>query len=224
MDDFDDAMLSLALKDAFPRVLFLPKVRLLPKPGLDPAETIPECSRTLVHIWFTDKDWEPLFFPHPDYPDRYKIINPPSLHLYYRRTRWFFGSPVGERKWAFSLPMPERGHIYSGRREWDEEEKVSRKKIVKILGRLSSNRLKDWFQRDEMVATKDASRRNTWAGHHVLNWCAAERRRAIESMFRPADDWQYKPTDWYTDLSQRVIADYGQDYGVPEDPREYQKD
>jgi len=111
--------------------------------------------------------------------------------------------------------MPERGRISSGRWEWDDERKEFRSHIVKILGKISNNRLKDWFQRDEIVKTRDAKRRNLWVGYHVLNWCAREERRAVDSMFRPADDWHQKTTDWYTDLSQRVIEKFGSDFGEP---------
>ncbi len=214
MDDFDDAMFSFALKDAFPEVLFLRKIRLLREPALSPAESIPECDTSLVHIWFPHDSWKPLFFPHPDYPDRLNIINPPSLYLHYNRTSWFSGTPDGERKWAFSLPMPERGCVYSGRWAWDEDERAFRKKIVNILGRLSSNRLKDWFQREEFVSTKNAKRRNTWAGHHLQEWCSKDPRRAINSMFRVPDDWRFEEGDWYRGLKQRVIERFGSDFGL----------
>lgn len=215
MDDFDDAMLTYALKEAFPNVLFLHKIRLLKEPQLHLANSIPECDRTLVHIWFPRDDWQPLFFPHPDYPHRFNVINPPSLYFHYNRTRWFHGVPQGERKWAFSLPMPERGRISMGRWEWDETEKEFRSKIVRILGKLSNNRLKDWFQRDEFVPSKEAKRRNLWAGHSILRWCADEPRRAIDSMFRPPDDWQMRESDWYRQLRERVTDRFGPDFGGP---------
>lgn len=217
MDDFDDGMFSYALKDAFPNILFLNNINLLREPALTSADTIPECDRSLVYIWFPQDGWQPLFFPHPDYPDRFNIINPPALYLYYNRTSWFFGGPEGERRWAFSLPMPERGRIYSGRWGWDEDEKAFRKKIVNILGKLSSNRLKDWFQRDEFVSTKDAKRRNIWAGRHVQAWCSQDPRRALDSMFRVPDDWRFEENDWYRKLKQRVIDRFGPDFGRPND-------
>ncbi|HSG71883.1 MAG TPA: hypothetical protein VLA12_15815, partial [Planctomycetaceae bacterium] len=86
MDDFDDAMLSYALRDEFPTVKFFNKTRLLHEPRLIPSDTIPECDETLVHIWFPRENWEPLFFPHPDYPSRFNVINPPYLYLHYNRT------------------------------------------------------------------------------------------------------------------------------------------
>lgn len=215
MDDFDDAMLSFALRDEFPNVVFLKNSTMLRSKGIEAAETIPECDQALVDIWFPREGWEPLFFPHPDYPDKYDVINPPRLFLHYNRTRWFYGAPQGDRNWAFSLPMPEQGRITSGRWEWDKEQRQFRHKITKILGRLTTNRMKDWFQRDEYLSTKTSKRRNTWAGYSVLKWCAEEPNRAIHSMFRPPDDWEPKETAWHRGMKNRVVERFGGNYGGP---------
>lgn len=215
MDDFDDAMFSIALKDRFPNVMFLSKIGLLDTPSLENHETIPECDQTFVNIWFPRDGWKPLFFPHPDYPDRLDVINPPDLFLTYYRTRWFFGVPQGERQWAFSLPMPESGKLSSGRWEWDRDQKEFRSTVIKLLGHLSNNRLKDWFQRDDFVPKSEAKRRNTWVGQNVMSWCSDEPRRAIDSMFRPPDDWDRKESLWYRGLKKRVIDRFGENYGGP---------
>lgn len=215
MDDFDDAMLSFALRDRFPSVLFLSKIRLLDTPALENRETISECDQTFVNIWFPRDGWKPLFFPHPDYPERFNLINPPDLFLTYYRTRWFFGVPQGERKWAFSLPMPESGKLSSGRWEWGPDQKEFRNAVTKLLGRLSSNRLKDWFQRNDCVPNSEAKRRSTWVGQNVMTWCSGEPNRAIDSMFRPPDEWKHKESPWYRDLKKRVIERFGEDYGGP---------
>ena len=215
MDDFDDAMFSFALKDHFPNVLFLSKIRLLETPAIQSCETIPECDQTVVNIWFPRNGWEPLFFPHPDYPDRFNVINPPDLFLSYHRTSWFHGDSRGEGRWAFSLPMPEHGNLSSGRWEWNSDQKKFRSTVIKLLGRLSNNRLKDWFQRDDFVPRSEAKRRNIWVGQNVMTWCSEEPRRAIDSLYRPPDDWQHKESPWQRDLKNRVIYRFGEGYGRP---------
>ena len=80
MDDFDDAMFSFALRETYPDVVFIRGGILFESPDYGAAETIPECSQSGVDIWFPRKGWEPIFFPHPEYPDRYEVINPPQLY------------------------------------------------------------------------------------------------------------------------------------------------
>lgn len=215
MDDFDDAMLSFALREAFPGVVFIRGGIFFEAPELPAAATIPECSQTLVDIWFPWKGWKPIFFPRQEYPDRYEIINPPDLYLHYNRTQWFFESPVGPRKWSFELPVPEKGSISTGRWTWEVEEKEFRSTIVKIIGRLTTNRLKDWFEREESVSMKDAPRRNTWAGYHVLKWCREGPRRMIDGRFRPCDDWRPKYSPWYRKIEEKVVERFGEEYGGP---------
>lgn len=223
MDDFDDAMLSFALRDAFPNVVFLARDGYMMRTSdLKPADTIPECDQTFVNIWFPDDGWEPVYVPHPDYPDRVNVDNPPRLFLDYIRTGWNFGGYFADRKWAFSLPAPGRGRITSGRWAWDDEQRAFRSTIVKILGRLSNNRLKWLLDRDQYVSTKDAKRKNLWVGYHVMNWCAEEPRRAVDGHWQPPDDWKHKETAWYAELKARVIDRFGEDYGGPREfvPRE----
>ena len=215
MDDVDDAMFSFALRDAFPNVLFIHEGDMLKTPDLKPAATIPECNRTLVDIWFPREGWQPIFFPHPRYPDRFDVINPPHLYLHYERTTWDSGGYASDRKWAFSLPTPERGRISSGRWVWDEEQRAFRSQIVKILGRLSNNRLKWLLDRDQFVSTKDAKRKNLWDGYHTLAWCAEDSTRAILGHWRPCDDWAHRETEWYAAMKKRVIERFGDNYGGP---------
>lgn len=215
MDDFDDAMFSFALRETYPDVVFIRGGILFESPDYGAAETIPECSQSGVDIWFPRKGWEPIFFPHPEYPDRYEVINPPQLYLHYNRTHWFFESAVGERKWVFSLPMPEQGRISSGRWIWDDEKKEFRSAIIRIIGRLTTNRLKDWFERNQAVSVKNARRRNTWAGYHVLDWCRGGPRRMIDGRFRPCDDWQPKYSSWYRRIREKVVERFGDEYGGP---------
>lgn len=215
MDDFDDAMFSFALRDAFPNVLFAHRRTMRKTAALNQADTIPECDQTVVEIWFPHDKWKPLFLPNPNYPDSYDCINPPHLFLHYVRTRWDFGGSHADRKWAFDFPTPETGSISSGRWEWDDEQRELRSKVTKILGRLSNNRLKSLMDRDHVLSKKDAKRGNLWVGYHVLDWCAKGSRRAINGHSIPCDDWEHMKTAWYQDLKQRVTNRFGKDYGGP---------
>lgn len=65
MDDFDDAMFSFALRDAFPNVLFVHRRTIRKTAALNQADTIPECDQTVVEIWLPHDKWKPLFFTQP---------------------------------------------------------------------------------------------------------------------------------------------------------------
>lgn len=185
------------------------------EPTLNLTETIPEADQTIVNIWFPHESWEPIFFPHEEYPEKFVIVNHPQTYLFYYRTQWDFGGPYQDRKWIFSLPSPNRGDISTGPQISDDNLKIFRNRISRILGRLKTNRLKHWDDYDQMVATKNARRFGTWAGHHALNWCRGGPRRMIDGLFRPCDDWSYSETEWYRSLKEKVIARFGEDYGGP---------
>jgi hypothetical protein len=211
-------MLSFALKDAFPSILFSQHQILFDKPKLDVAPTIPECNGTALTFWLPRENWRPLFFPDQIYPQKFTFINQPHLFLHYYRTEWFWGSAVGERKWVFSLPMPERGHISTGQWIWDEELTEFRRSVSRILGKLMTNRLKHWHEKDKVIHRKDSRRYGTWAGLHVLDWCRDGPRRMINGEYRPCDDWELTETRWYSDLRERVAGRFGENFGEPPPP------
>lgn len=217
MDDFDDAMLSYALKEYFPNALFKPSRVLYREPTLGAQPTISECSQSAVDIWFPYDGWEPIFFPHDEYPDHFIVINSPQLYLHYRRTEWFWGSPVGERKWIFSLPMPESGCLSTGRWQWDDELKSFRTTIARIFRRLATNCLKDCFEAHETAlppAGRDR-RFGTWVGEHVLEWCAQEPKRMANGRFRPRGGWAPRDTEWHQSIRSKVVDRFGENLGGP---------
>lgn len=219
MDDMDDAMLSLALLDAFPTIAFLPSGRPFTAPELDLRSTISECG-SVVGAWVLEPGWRPRFRRDKHYRQWFNLQNPPRYTLDYSRTRWFWGGRE-PAKWAFDMPTPEFGTISTN---YDPDEPQDREfvnKVWNILKKLATNRIKSALAGDRVVLSKDAGGGMVWAGHHVLDWCAAGSRRMIDGYARPCDDWAPPDTPWYRDLRARAEAMFGPDYGgAPAEPPE----
>lgn len=218
MDDMDDAMLSLALRDAFPTIVFFPSGRPRTAPDLGVQPTIPECDRTMVSALVPKSGWEPEFERDRNYPQWFNLLNAPRLHLHYSRTRWFWDTSWSVARWSFDLPTPEFGTFNTNYDPDDPKERAFVNKVWNILKRLATNRQKSALADDRIVLMKDAGGGMVWAGHHVLEWCAAEPRRMIDGHARPCDDWAPPDTAWYRDLRARAEAMFGSGFGVPAEP------
>lgn len=218
MDDMDDAMFSLALRDAFPTAIFYPSGKSLTVPHLDLYRTIPECNSTVVTAFFPESGWQPEFEKYPRNPEWYVINNAPQLYLSYSRTRWFWGSPQPAR-WAFDLPTPEFRTISTNYDPDDSEQRAFVNKVWGILKKLATNRMKSAISEDCVVLCEDVKGSMIWAGHHVLEWCAAgTRRRMIDGWARPCNDWAPPDTPWHLDLRARAEEQFGPDFGGPPEP------
>lgn len=220
MDDMDDAMLSLALRDAYPRMVFFPSGSPLFVPDLGLRATIPECDSGVVGAFVPEPGWEPRFERDTRYPDWFRLQNPPKLSFNYSRTHWFWRS-WEPAHWAFDPPTPEAGAISTGYDPDDAEERAYVNKVWNILGKLATNRVKSGISRDRVVLQKDAGGKMCWPGHHMLEWCAAAPRRMIEGAFRPCDDWAPPDTLWYRNLRDRAETIFGAHFGGPPEPEHH---
>ncbi|MCB2101860.1 MAG: hypothetical protein KDE22_13375 [Rhodobacterales bacterium] len=211
MDSFDEAMLSVALRDVFPTLRIMSFGRHRPKPDITFYDAIHLCPAPCMALLVPPHGWKPKFLPYEGISGWYDLVNHPTEYIIFHPTRWMTGSSSGPRKWVFDLPMPERGSVSIGPWFWNEEEIAFRKKVSSILGKLTVNRLKHWFDRDQVLAYKDAPRRSTRAGRHVLEWARQGERRMLDGVYRPCDDWKSAKTAWYAALEARVQAAYGGD-------------
>lgn len=218
MDDMDDAMLSLALRDAFPSLVFLPGGRPFEEPELGTRPSIPESDRDVVLAWVLERGWLPRFKRDEEYPQWFNLLNPPQCSLSYRRTNWFWGGSQPAR-WAFDMPTPEFGTINTNFDPDDPKQRAFVNKVWGILKKLATNRMKSAISEDRVVLCKDAKGGMIWAGHHVLEWCAAgTSRRMIDGCARPCNDWAPPNTPWHLDLRARAEEMFGSDFGGPPEP------
>lgn len=220
MDDFDDAMLSLALRDAFPTVIFAEGGLSLTEPRLELRNSIPECGASSVDIWVPDEGWEPEFVVDEEHPQWYLFPNSPRFHFWYRRSEWFWGVRYQPKKYAFSLPTLESGEISSPLEPWDKEKQKFLRKAWSVMKKLMTNRIKLGIDKD-VVINMDAGPQghdDEWVGNYALEWCQQDPTRMINGARLPRDDYESPNTPWHQDLRRQVIEQFGPDFGGPPEP------
>lgn len=218
MDDMDDAILSLALCDAFPTTVFYPSGTALTQPRQEFFGTIPECRSSVVTAMAPEPGWRPEIERYEARPQWYVMRNPPRRYLHYSGTRWFWGS-WEPAHWSFDLPTPEFGTISTNYDPNDAEQRAFVNKVWNILSKVATNRTKSGLSRDRVVLSNDVGGGPIWVGHHLLKWCAAGPRRMIDGCLVPCDDWEFPDTQWYQNLYTRAIAMFGPEFGgAPEKP------
>ena len=213
MDDFDDAMLSLALEDAYPQVVFEDVNAATRIERFVRRESIPECTRTFVFVHFVPEGWEPdfVFPPGGSFPGY--LMNPPRYSLHYQRCEWFWGVPHGGN-WAFDLPTLEHAQISINHDRDSKEDRAFVAKLWRLFDRLMINRLKHPYSPKPFMQA-DAKGGDFWAGHHALEWCLGGDRRMLMGHSIPCDDWAPPDSDWHEDLRRRVIEKFGPGIGDP---------
>lgn len=77
MDAFDDAMFSMALRDAFPQVIFMGEYVGISSPEDPLPQSIPECGEDIVVIYFPEDNWKREFAPIPYREGRWGIKESP---------------------------------------------------------------------------------------------------------------------------------------------------
>ena len=208
----DDAMLSLALRDAFPTAIFCSSGRPPTSPRLDSHRTIPECGSVSVLILVPEPDWRPEFERDTEYPEWFNVLNSPCRYIHYSRTGWFWGG-WQPAQWSFDLPTPEFGTFSTNYNPDDAGQRAFVNKVWNILSKLATNRMKSGIAKDMVVLSGDAGGGMIWAGHHILKWCASEPRRMVDGWALPCDDWKFPDTPWHRDLFERATAMFGPKYG-----------
>jgi len=216
-DAFDDAMFSLALRDRYPHVRFASGVNAYPTEALLEGPTIAECDSSVARIHFPPPDWSAEFEAVGADGRGFVLRNPPMPLFLFARSKWFWGyAAARDAKWAFSLPTLEHGHITCAYEADSAAQKALVRAVWRLLERATTNRLAGVQPKSEgphpMADLKGDMR---WAGHHALEWCAAEPDRMLDGCRRPADDWRFPSDPWLLDLRRRVAERWGPDYGAP---------
>lgn len=212
MDDMDDAILSLALRDAFPTIVFYSSGTAWKQPCREFFRTIPECRTCVVTALVPEPGWRPIFVKDEAWPYNYFMPNFPSCSLHYTRTRWFWGS-WQPANWSFDLPTPQFGTISTNYDPADTEQRAFANKVWNILSKVATNRTKSGISRDRRVLSENVGGGQIWAGHHMLKWCAAGPRRMVDGSRLPCDDWKFPDSPWYQDLYARALAMFGPEFG-----------
>ena len=213
MDAFDDAMLSLALEDAYPNVVYEDSRAATKTERFMRRASIPECTGREAEVHFVPEGWEPdfVFPPGGQFPDN--LMNPPEYNLDYWRSEWFWGVPHGGN-WAFDLPTLEFDQMYMYYDRDSKEDRAFVAKLWRLFGRLMTNRLKHPYSPRPFMQA-EAKGGDMWAGHHVLEWCLGGKRRMLMGHSVPCDDWAPPDSDWHKDLRRRVVEKFGPGIGDP---------
>lgn len=202
--DLDDAMLSLALRDAWPGVRFVDDTAESGGDMLAFRPSIAACRRSLVSIRFAEEGWRPVFGADRHGTGR-RLLNPPRHTLFYQRSAWFHGQPGGRQAWAFDLPSLSEGSMSIHIDGESEEDRGFVRSVWRIVRGLSTDRLKSAYDRDVTVNRRDVRPLRLRAGFAALEWCRAGPRRAIAGGSLPCDDWQPPRTPAYADLRRRAL-------------------
>lgn len=219
LDRFDEAMLSLAIKDAFPTTLFSEGGKADRTPEITFVNSIMDCG-SIATIWIPDAGWRPEFRPPSEGRRFYTVANMPKNVFRYSSSSWFWGAGkqgVGDERWSFALPTPEFGAFSTNYEIGDKEAKRTVNAVWRILVKLTTNKMESPAF-NEYVSVKIAKGGDFWAGHHVLEWVRGAPRRMIMGNRVPCDDWQPPDTPWHLDLRRRVIERHGAKHGVPDEP------
>lgn len=211
MDAFDDAMLSFALKDAYPGVVFLDYIGAA-NTRLEERASIAECGDVVFIRFKEERSESDIEQPGRGWTRR-AIGSPGPFMLQYRRNRWFWGSPHGGN-WAFDLPTLEHALMAIDHDRTSKADRAFVNKLWRLLNRLMTNRLKNPLWHGPFTLA-DAKGGDFWAGHHALQWCREGERRMLMGCRIPCDDWALPDDDWYQDLYRRVVERYGPAFGDP---------
>jgi hypothetical protein len=225
----DEAILSEALRESFPHVMFLSDTwneeraydSILQVPGIKVSILFPQSDR-----------WRPVpaFDPETGERDGYLGLNW-NRWLSFLRGGW---SGIGDFDWpgraklAYDPPTPELGNIQGSYSVLDPDNATFlaiAREVWKIIGRIATNRVKfghplgNKLEGREHQLMADAKGHTEWFGHSALEWCrdgiANGERRMLCGNRRPADDWEVPTNSWYQGLRRKVEKRYGHDLDDP---------
>ena len=223
MDHFDEAMLTFALRDAFPSLRIVTEIHYLHTPHLDERPHLAqphygEDRAANLSLLFPEEPWTPHVLQDLPESRLYFLANTPQHSIWYRRGGWNWGTTYGEEpKWAYSLPTPTWGDFIIEYDRQDDSDRAFVRDVWRIMRRITTNRLKSELPHLGVVYCAD-SRGREWVGHHVLEWCGQVYDRMIDGRLRPIDGWTPPDTPWHRDLRARIVEKFGANFGVPEEP------
>lgn len=201
LDAFDEAVFSLALREAFPTVLIIEKYDDNNPPAkLREVETIADCEYN-PHIILV-----PIVEPAEE--SKRKQSRTTWQWFGYDRSRWDYGGGAyGDRKWAYDPPTLEEGRLITSWVYGDDVALRTIRKVWRIMSKVTTNLIRQDF------------RVSDWFGFHAMEWCAQRPRRMLAGRIRPGEGYGRPSSAWYENLRQKVIDRYGnalEDPGPPE--------
>jgi len=224
----DEAILSEALRTEFPQIVFLDGQSWLagtPRAiyGIEQSEGV-TAAVPVPDGFGSPEDVHTLPRSGPDI-----CVRARGRALVIVRSSWEWRpgrSEEEDRRFAFDPPTLGSGQVGA---RWDSNDRSSAdvdaflRRVWRILGRLSTNRVKHGTPLMNQLTSGSDYRRMaevrggmSWAGHHALQWCAAGgSRRMLDGCFRPCDDWAPPQDPWYQALKRKVEERYGADFGNP---------
>ncbi|MCB2101862.1 MAG: hypothetical protein KDE22_13385, partial [Rhodobacterales bacterium] len=213
MDVFDDALFTLALRDAFPTLVIHRTDAYYRRPDLGEVAAIEDHALGGLGLLVPPPGWRPVFEPREGVRDMYVFANPPHDRAKYIRTTWDDFQDSRDRAWVCDPPTTRPGTLTFGPCVGSDAEKAFQRTFLGVLNRLTVNRYKEHDYTGAPLLMKDAPRRAHRIGIHAMTWAQAAPRRMLEGRFRPCDDWEPRKSDWYRDLEERVKARYGPGFG-----------
>jgi hypothetical protein len=229
MTQMDEEVLAEALRQTFPRVIFLEE-----DPWWDPTDpsrdSISDIDSPVARVAVPDSpSWAPAIKRSPEFPRRYTWVDPPprALHIVRSYWEWHPGLTAEDSKrFAFDPPTLSVGQIGA---LWDDNDPRNAgvpafiRQVWRIIARITTNKLKsgtplmnELMSGSDRLLMSESKGGDYWAGHHALEWCASGGpRRMLAGGFRACDDWAPPRDPWYQDLRRRVEERYGRDFGNP---------
>jgi len=220
MNAFDDAMLSLALREEIPTIRFYDDSSSRWEPREQWYETMAEIDGIPGVVVAPDRTWEPLLMPGGSDRTYYIQADQPNLYIRYIRTNWCWRARFADGALLDQPPVTTNDnntHLSTQYRRNDETQKLFLSKVWRAVRRVATNRYKD-VGTEGFVATKDALRRQCWIGQSLLQWCRGDSRRAVAGIHRPCDDWEPPADPWYRSAAEKVRMLYANDLTEPPPP------
>jgi hypothetical protein len=201
LNEADETILSLALKDAFPEIRFHSE-----------ATKGEETYRSLVSLC----DGHQVLAKCPVHEIAGLSEQPtwpvPRRYLRFVRSTWAWGRGWRAANWAWDPPTLEHGCMDSSYYRDDDIARKFVNRAWRILARVATNRVKgghpvgNILEGRTMVRMADESGGMTWCGHQALAWCReGGERRMLDGNTQPCDDWEIPKDPWYQDLVRRAM-------------------
>ena len=204
LNEADETILSLALKDAFPEIEFYNE-------GAEDSDRslISLCDDRSVYADLPSHEIPSL----PEQPTR----PVPRRYIHIARSNWIWRAGWDRNtKWAWDPPTLGEGMVDSSFYRADDIARKFVNQVWRILARIATNRTKgghplgNVLEGRTMLRMADEKGGLTWCGHQALAWCRqGGDRRMLNGTTQPCDDWEIPKDCWYQDLMRRAMDTEG---------------
>ncbi|MGH6932284.1 MAG: hypothetical protein ACREEE_07600 [Dongiaceae bacterium] len=234
----DEAILSEAIREEFPNVMFLPDqstrwemASLLP--FYDCLSSVP--GRGAIIVFPDHASWSPPMITDRDMLQSIDFDNfLRHRTLVYQGSFWDWDRGPGRpevSQLAYDPPTIGHGTIYGMYYIDDPDHEklvVIARQVFRIIARIATNRVKGGHPLGNLLMGRESATMaqvtpdETWCGHTLLEWCQDGARAGFRRMMfgnrRPCDDWEVPTNPWYQRLRRRAEELYAADFTDPPDP------